>query len=142
MSRLERLRFIIGLMRSFALLILYAVIAFSQTAPRLADVRKVYVEKMDNNLDEYLRSSISKQFQSRLIIVLKREEADAILNGVNAGAQRTQNATVTLTDPKGNVVLWSGTANDRSAKFLDLKHGGEAKLADHLIGQLRKAMER
>jgi hypothetical protein len=129
-------------MRLLVLLILCVVSIFSQTAPRLADVRKVYVDKMDNNLDEYLRSSISKQFHSRLTIVLKREEADAILTGVNAAAQRTQNATVTLVDPKGNVVLWSGTANDRSVKFLDLKHGGEAKLADHLIGQLRKAMER
>jgi GTP1/Obg family GTP-binding protein len=115
--------------------------ALAQNAPRLADVRKVYVEKMDNGLDEYLRSSISKQFHGRLTIVLKREEADAILAGVNDAAQRTQTGTVTLTDPQGKVVLWSGTANDRSAKFLDLKHGGEAKLADHLIGQLRKAME-
>jgi hypothetical protein len=129
-------------MRPFVLFILCAVSVLSQTAPRLADVRKVYVEKMDNNLDEYLRSSISKQFHARLTIVLKREDADAILTGVNAAAQRTQNATITLTDPHGKVVLWSGTANDRSAKFLDLKHGGEAKLADHLIGQLRKAMER
>jgi hypothetical protein len=133
---------IICLMRPFVLLILCVVSIFSQTAPRLADVRKVYVEKMDNNLDEYLRSSISKQFHSRLTIVLKREEADAIISGVNSAAQRTQTATVTLTDPQGKIVLWSGSANDRSAKFLDLKHGGEAKLADHLIGQLRKAMER
>jgi hypothetical protein len=97
---------------------------------------------MENNLDEYLRSAISKQFHGTLTIVLKRDEADAILSGVNSAAQRTENATITLTDPQGKVVLWSGTANDRSGKFLDLKHGGESKLADHLIGQLRKAMQR
>lgn len=61
---------------------------------------------------------------------------------MNATAQRTQTATITLTDPQGKVVLWSGTANDRNVKFLDLKHGGEEKLADHLTGQLNKAMQR
>jgi hypothetical protein len=129
-------------MRGFVFMILCVTSVFSQNAPRLADVRRIYVEKVDNNLDEYLRSSISKQFHGALTIVLKREEADAILAGVNEAAQRTQNATITLTDTRGNVVLWSGSANDRSAKFLDLKHGGEAKLADNLIGQLRKAMQR
>jgi hypothetical protein len=128
-------------MRPLALLVFCAVRALSQTAARLADVRKVYIEKMDNNLDEYLRSAISKKFHGTLTIVLNREEADAIMSGDTA-AQRTQNATVTLTDPGKKVVLWSGSANDRNAAFLDLKHGGEAKLADHLIGQLKKAMER
>ena len=129
-------------MRPFVFMILCVTSVFSQKVPKLADVQKIYVEKMDNNLDEYLRSSISKRFHGTLTIVLKREEADAILAGVNGAAQRVQSATITLTDPRGSVVLWSGTANDRSAKFLDLKHGGEAKLADNLIGQLRKAMQR
>jgi hypothetical protein len=129
-------------MRFILALLALVMPALSQSVPRLADVRRIYIEPMENKLDEYLRASISRKFHTNLTIVLKREDADAILTGVNVGAQQTQNATVTLTDPHGKVVLWSGNANDRSAKFLDLKHGGEAKLADHLAGDLKKAMQR
>jgi hypothetical protein len=129
-------------MRPFILVILCALSVFSQTVTRLADVRRIYIEKMDNNLDEYLRSAISKKFHGSLTLVLKREDADAIMTGVNPAAQRTQSGTVTLTDPARNIVLWSGTAGDRSVAFLNLKHGGEAKVADHLIDQLKKAMQR
>ena len=128
-------------MRVVCLLTLFSLGLTAQSL-RLADVRKVYIEKMPSGLDEYLRSSISKKFHSRITVVLEASQADAILNGVSLSAQKTQNATVSLTDPKSRVVLWSGTAGDRSAKFLDMKHGGEQEVADHLIGQLKKAMER
>jgi hypothetical protein len=114
----------------------------AEHAMRLADVRNVYIEKMPNGLDNYLRSSISKKFHNRLTLVLDKEHADAVMSGVDMGAQKTRSATVTLNDPKANVVLWSGTAGDRDAKMLSIKHGGEEKVADNLIGQLKKAMER
>lgn len=129
-------------MRKLLLALSVALSLCAQTTMRLADVRKVYIDKMDNSLDEYLRSSISKKFHGTLTVVLKREEADAILAGVNPAAQRTRTGTITLTDREGNVVLWSGTASDREGKFLDLKHGGGQKLADHLVDQMKKAMER
>ena len=113
----------------------------AQTAPTLANVRKVYIEKMDNNLDQYLTSSISSKFHGSMTVVLEKSQADAILRGENMGAQNTTKGTVELVDPSGKVVLWSGTASDRSGKFLDLKHGGEQKIADHLIGKLKKAMQ-
>ncbi len=100
--------------------------------------------KMSNGLDEYLKSAISKKFHSRLQVVLDKSQADAVMASGDDAAQRTQSATVTLTDPQKQYVLWSGTAGDRSVKSLSLgvKHGGEAKLAENLGGQLRKAMER
>ena len=108
---------------------------------RLADVRRIYIEKMSNGLDNYLRSAISSKFHDRLTIVLEPGQADAILSAVNMEAQHTQSATVNLTDPKARVILWSGTAGDRNAKLLAMKHGGEEKVAEHLAGQLKKAME-
>jgi len=83
-------------MRLMAIAFLGAVAALAQSVPRLADVRKIYIDKMDNNLDQYLRSAISKKFHNTLSIVLKREEAEAVLSGSNLAAQQTQNATVTL----------------------------------------------
>ena len=110
-------------------------------AMRLSSVRSVYIEKMDNNLDQYLASSISAKFHGTLTVVLNRAQADAILRGQNMAAQETQRGTVQLVDKAGSTVLWSGSANDKSIITLDLKHGGEKKLADHLIGELKKAMQ-
>src|SRR5579863_8773894 len=124
-----------------AMLSLSNYVAAAQSAMQLSNVRKVYIEKMNNNLDQYLASSISSKFHGSLTVVLDRSAADAILRGQNLTAQETQKATVQLVDKGGSTVLWSGSAGDRSLMTLDLKHGGEAKLADHLIGELKKAMQ-
>ena len=133
-------------MRTLILLLMVSLVignVSAQTAPSLAHVRKIYIEKMENNLDQYLTSSISisSKFHGSLTVVLEKSQADAIMRGENIGAQNTTRATVELVDPSGKVVLWSGTSGDRSAKFLDLKHGGEQKIADHLIDNLKKAMQ-
>lgn len=134
---------------SLAKLILAAVagaVVFSSAAslaqaPTLSNLHKIYVEPMENHLDQYLTSEISRQFHGSLQIVTSAAEADAILKGINIGAQATNKATVNLVDTSGKVVLWSGTAADREGKFLDVKHGGLQTVAGHLIHQLRKAMQ-
>lgn len=123
------------------LLFASASLACLAQVPTLASVRKVYVEPMENHLDQYLTSEISRQFHGSLQIVTSATEADAVLKGVNLGAQSTNKATVNLVDPTGKIVLWSGTAGDREGKFLDVKHGGLQSLASHLIHELHKAME-
>lgn len=110
-------------------------------APALSNIRKIYVEPMENHLDQYLTSEISRQFHGSLEIVTSASQAEAVLKGVNLGAQSTNKATVSLTDPAGKVVLWSGTAGDRENKFLDVKRGGLQTVAAHLIHSLRKAMQ-
>ena len=122
-------------------LMVFTLNGLAQAAVSLSNVRKIYIEKMNNNLDQYLSSSISSKFHGRVTVVLEPSAADAILKGENIGAQDTTKATVQLVDPAGQTVLWSGTAGDRSKMMLDLKHGGEQKLADHLIAELKKAMQ-
>ena len=135
-------------MRRFCLLGLACVvlvaavtIGFAQANPALFNVKKVYVEKMDNNLDQYITSEISKQFHGSLEVVLDASKADGIIKGINVGAQNTTKATIELVDPNGKVVLWSGTGGDREKVFLDLKHGGEEKVAAHLVKELKHAMQ-
>jgi hypothetical protein len=128
-------------MRIVPVLLLAAASVSSQTAPTLSNVRTIFIEKMPNNLDEYVRSEISKRFHGSLTVVLDRDKADAILRGEDLGAQTTGKANVTLVDSTGKVVLWSGTAGDRNALFLDLKHGGQQKIAAHLVGEMKKAMQ-
>ncbi|AXC13064.1 hypothetical protein ACPOL_3785 [Acidisarcina polymorpha] len=122
-------------------LILVASQGIAQSKPSLLNVRKIYVEKMDDNLDHYLTSEISRKFHGNMTVVLDRSQADAILRGVSLGAQNTSKGTVELVDPSEKVVLWSGTAGDRDVKFLAMKHGGEEQIAEKLVAQMKKAMQ-
>jgi hypothetical protein len=124
-----------------ALILSLTVLAVAQANPALFNVKKVYVEKMDNNLDQYITSEISKQFHGSLAVVLDPKQADAIIKGINIGAQNTTKATVQMVDPSGKTVLWSSTGGDRDKLFLDLKHGGEEKIAAHLVKDLKKSMQ-
>jgi hypothetical protein len=54
-----------------AIVFLAAAAALAQSARRLADVRRIYIAKMDNNLDQYLRAAISKKFHNTLSIVFE-----------------------------------------------------------------------
>jgi hypothetical protein len=132
-------------LRSLTLVALFihliGMVAFAQSNPALFNVKKVYVEKMENNLDQYITSEISRQFHGSLAVVLDPSQADGIIKGINIGAQNTTKATVELVDLSGKVVLWSSTGNDRNKLFLDLKHSGNQKVAAHLVKDLKKAMQ-
>src|SRR5688500_8680379 len=52
-------------------------------APSLRSVRRIYVDKMDNDLDQYIRAEIQKKFRGDIVVVLKPDAADAILAGVS-----------------------------------------------------------
>ena len=106
----------------------------------VSNVRKIYIEKMANNLDQYLASSISSKFKGTVTVVLNKGDADAILRGVNIGAQTSVQATVELVDPTEKQIIWSGTAGDRNMATLGITHGGLQKIADHLMEQMHKAM--
>lgn len=123
-------------------------------APDLRSVRKVFIEKMDNNLDQYLRAEFTKQFKGKVMIVLDQKDADAILVGVGeeqkgTGAKITgrylglhdvATGTVSLLDKEGKVILWSNEAGDRNMWVGPLARGGQRKVADRLVSKLKKAM--
>jgi hypothetical protein len=142
------MRVIVGSRRRFlsliaSVLVLFpAVLGHAQKPLLVSNVRKIYIEKMDNNLDQYLASSISSKFKGTVSVVLDKGQADAILRGVNIGAQTSVQATVQLVDPSGTQIIWSGTAGDRNMATLGIAHGGLQKIADHLVDQLHKAMQR
>lgn len=130
-------------------------VAFGQAPPSLAAVKRIYIEKMENNLDQYLRAEIAKKFKGTVTVVLDQKDADGILAGVSeetkgTGAKVTgrylglhdvATGTVSLLDKEGKIILWSDEAGDRSLFWGPLKRGGQRKVADRLIGKLKKAME-
>jgi hypothetical protein len=103
----------------------------------LRDVRKLYIEKMPNGLDGYLRAAISRKLGSFFTIVLDRREADAILQVTD----NRSSGTISMVDPSGKVVLWSGSADDKEKAYLNFRHGGERQVAEKLAGQLKKSLE-
>ena len=130
--------------------------ALGQEPPSISSIKKIYIEKMPNDLDQYLRAEISKQFKGSVIVVLDKNDADGILTGIDeerkgTGAQITgrylglhDNATgtISLLDKAGKNILWTDEAGDRSLLFGMMKRGGQRKVADRLIGKLKKAMGR
>jgi len=86
---------------------------------------------------------------------LKKEEADGIITGVNEaqkgtaakitgrylGLHDTVNGTISLLDKTESTILWSDEAGDRNLFFGIAHRGGERKVADRLIGKLKKAIE-
>lgn len=140
-------------MRIFFLLLAYATI-YLVSGQDLHSIKKVFVEKMDNNLDMYIRAEFSKQLKGKVQVVLDVKEADAILAGVGeeqkgTGAKVTgrylglhdvATGTVSLLDKEGKTVLWSGEAGDRSLMWGAMARGGQRKVADRLVGKLKKAL--
>ena len=141
------------MLRILLLCSLFVTVAFSQK-PELRSVQKVFIEKMENNLDQYLRAEFSKQFKGKVVVVLEAKDADAILAGVGeelkgTGAKITgrylglhdvATGTVSLLDKEGKVILWSDEAGDRSLMFGAMRRGGQRKVAERLVGKLKKAM--
>ena len=125
-----------------AILLACSVFSSAQSPVLLSNVRRIYIEKMADNLDQYLASSISSKLHGAVTVVLDRKNADGVLKGINIGAQTTEKATVQLVDPSEHQVLWSGTAGDRKMLTLDISHGGQQKIANNLIEQMKKAMRR
>lgn len=130
-------------------------LALAEDTPSLRAIHKVYIEKMPNDLDQYLRAEVAKQMKGKLIVVLKKEDSDGIITGVNEeqkgtaakitgrylGLHDTVNGTISLLDKTESAILWSDEAGDRNLFFGIAHRGGERKLADRLVGKLKKAME-
>ena len=144
------------MLKTFSILLpLLGCVLSGQDAHALKSIHKVYIEKMPNDLDQYLRAEIGKQFKGRLVVVLKNEDADGIITGVNEeqkgtaakvtgrylGLHDTVNGTISLLDKTESEILWSNEAGDRNLFFGIAHRGGERKVADRLIGKLKKAME-
>src|SRR5215467_3873751 len=138
-----------------SMLFLLALATLAQDAASLKSIHKIFIEKMPNDLDQYLRAEVAKQFKGRLIVVLKKEDADGVITGVNEeqkgtaakvtgrylGLHDTVNGTISLLDKSETTILWSDEAGDRNLFFGIAHRGGERKVADRLIGKLKKAME-
>jgi hypothetical protein len=119
----------------------------------LQSIRSLYIEKMEEQFDENIKDEIRKQLPA-LHLAAGRADADAVMKGTvekrdNTGSKVTRgylgmkseySATVTITDIGGIGVLWSGDAGDARALVGAIKRGGLKRVAERIVGELRKAM--
>ena len=131
-----------------------ASLAFAQAVVDLRSVHKVYIDKLPNDLDQYLRAEFSKQMSGEVTVVLDEKDADGIITGVSeeekgTGAKITgrylglhdiATASLSMVDKERKVILWSDEAGDRSLVLGVMKRGGERKVAQRLVKKLKKAM--
>lgn len=123
-------------------------------APGLKAIHKIYIDKLPNELDQYLRAEFFKQMKGKVSIVLEEKDADAILTGISdeekgTGAKITgrylglhdiATASLSMLDKERKQIIWSDEAGDRSLMFSAVHRGGERKVAERLVGKLKKAM--
>jgi hypothetical protein len=101
----------------------------------IRDVHKLYIEKMSHDLDAYIKSEIARQMPNRVVVVLQREGADAIMSG----SATDTNGTVTVTDARGKLQLWTSAAGDRNPVLI--VHEGQKKIAQRLVSNLKSSMD-
>jgi hypothetical protein len=136
---------------ALALLLAFSFVNAAGTQS-LGQVRRIYVARMPNNLDQYVRTEIYKQFKDKVSVVLDRREADGVLIEPGVGGGRafplpamntaeprpTNEILVSLLDRSGKVMLWSDNVGSRDEMF---KRGGVRTVAEHLVHKLKKAID-
>src|ERR1700728_1183898 len=140
------------LLRNALFIVLVGSTAIASTTISLGQVRKIYVERMPNDLDQHVRAEIYKKFKDKVAVVLDRREADGILvapavkptvttaaGGPLPPALRgDSDLMVSLLDKSGKVILWSDDLGDRDAMFRNI---GSRAIAGRIIHKLKKAIE-
>jgi hypothetical protein len=143
-------------MRSVLAGLAIAALAFAQPTPieDMKSIHKVFIDKMPNDLDQYLRAEFSKQLKNKVTVVLKKEDADGIITGIDdeqkgtgakitgryLGLHDTATGTISLLDKTESNILWSDEAGDRHLFFNIAHRGGERQVAARLVEKLKKAL--
>ena len=113
---------------------------------------KIYIDKMDEGLDGYIRAEFIKK-SVPLQVVMQEEDADLIMTGNAANQKRSwhegwlspdrDHATgnVTIVERSTGKFLWASEAGDRSLWWGLLKRGGARKVADRIVNNLKNVIQ-
>lgn len=95
----------------------------------LKSTLKIFIQKMPNDLDQYLRAEFSKQMEGKIVIVPAEKDADATITSLS------------MVNKDQKVLLWSDDAGDKMITY-HVKPGGERKVAERLVTKLRKEIDK
>jgi endonuclease YncB( thermonuclease family) len=116
---------------------------------------RLFIENMDYDLDGFIRAEIVKQ-EVPLVVVLDIEQADLVMTGSASAAEKgswlgglltpierdKNTGNVMVFNKAEKVMLWASEAGDRSVFWGALKRGGPRKVAERLVGNLKKEIQK
>jgi hypothetical protein len=111
-----------------ALVLCYAPL-FGAQSTHVEPVLKIFIDRMPNDFDQYLRAEFSSQMKARIVIVAAEKDADATITSLD------------MVNKDHKVLLWSDDAGDKMILF-KVKAGEERKVAEHLVSKLRREINK
>lgn len=127
---------------------LFSIIALAQkTEPKVPAGSKVFISKMENDLDGFITTEIIKK-KLPITIVTDDTQADFILVGASIkgddkwyhsvfGGKDKNEGNVRLLSSKDKTVVWAGEAGDRSLMWGSFRRGGQRKVADRIVSKMK-----
>ena len=112
---------------------------------------RLFIAPMTSNLNEFIAAEAVKQ-KLPVTIVLEEKDADYILSGFSqrtevkwydvisgsvVGGKDRLEATAKLVRVKDKTFVWAGESGDRSLIFGAFKRGGQRKLAERIVRQMK-----
>jgi hypothetical protein len=130
------------------ILLVCVSIGFAHKEPAIPNGSKVFIASMENGLDGFIATEIIKQ-KVPVAVVTDENDADYVLAGASIkaddkwyhtvfGGKDKNEGNVKLLSVKEKRMVWAGEAGDRSLWFGGLKRGGERKVADRIVSQMKK----
>ncbi len=109
---------------------------------------KIFISEMEGKLDGFIAPEIIKQ-KLPFRVVLDEKEADFVLAGASIkaddkwyhaafGGKDKNEGNVRLLDIKQKTMVWAGEAGDRSLWYGGLRRGGQRKVAQRIVKQMKK----
>lgn len=127
---------------------LFCCLVTSIFAGTLPAGSKVFITPMEGDLDGFIAPEIIKQ-KLPVSVVLNEADADFVLVGgsikaddkwynVAFGGKDKNEGNVRLLDVKSKSMIWAGEAGDRSLMYGSLRRGGQRKVAERIVKQMKK----
>lgn len=102
---------------------------------------------MEGNLQGFIAAEILKK-KMPLVVVTDEKDADFVLTGASIkaddkwyntifGGKDKNEGNVQLISVKDRQMVWAGEAGDRSLWWGGMRRGGERKVADRIVKQMR-----
>ena len=120
---------------------------FSGDSVSVPSGSKLFIAPMENGLDGFIAPELVKK-KIPVVVVLDEKDADYILSGASIkaddkwyntvfGGKDKNEGNVRLLDVKNKQMIWAAEAGDRSLWWGNLKRGGQRKVADRIVDQMR-----
>jgi hypothetical protein len=132
------------------LALLIPVLLIGATTQIAARGSKLFIAPMEGGLDGFIAAELFKK-KIPMVVVTDENQADFILSGVSLkaddkwynvvfGGKDKNEGNVRLLDVKTKQIVWAGEAGDRSLWMAGWRRGGERKIADRIIEEMKKQL--